>query len=640
MAKITFKLEGGETVEFFAVPEENLLEAARKANVAIDAPCSGNVSCGKCRVKLLEGELDAPKTRHISDKEYAEGWRLACAAKVIGDVVIGVPDIASAYKSRMKIADLGSKEEIAIFEEVTRSLVEAGVPMENVFQEIDVVLEPPTPEDVLPDNERLKKKVSEITGIDNVLITFSVFQKMSWVLRQHDFHVKCAIQENAKGVKVMDITGPEDDKPMCGLAIDIGTTSVTAVLANLVDGSIVAKASAGNGQIRYGADVINRIIEASKEGGAKKLRDAIIVETLDPMVRSMLQSAGIEATRVMNVCIAGNTTMNHLMMGIYADPIRMEPFIPSFYNVECVYAGELGLPICPDAKVIISPNVGSYVGGDITAGTLTSLIWKEDDFSVFIDLGTNGEIVFGNSEFLMSCACSAGPAFEGGDISCGMRATDGAIEACTIDKETMEPTYQVVGGGKPIGICGSGLIDIIAELFRCGVVDSRGKIVRTGKRVLRDEHGMGSFIVAFESESDNDRAVLLNEVDIENFIRAKAAIFSAINVLLESTGFDISVVERVIIAGGIGHGINIENAVRIGMLPDIAREKYSYIGNSSLSGAYAMVMSKKAKDKVYEIAKNTTYVELSNEPSYMDAFVAACFIPHTDTSLFPSAGQD
>lgn len=637
MAKITFKLEGGEEVSFFAAQNENLLEAARKANVAIDAPCSGNVSCGKCRVKLLEGKLDSPMTRHISEKEYGEGWRLACASKVIEDVVIGVPDIASAYQSRMKIADLESKEEIAVFEEVNRSLVEAGVPMENAFSEIDVQMEPPTPDDVLPDNERLKQKVKEITGIDNVLITFSTFQKMARVLRENDFHVKCAIQRNKKGVKVMDMTSPEDKKPMCGLAIDIGTTSVTAVLANLSDGSIVAKASAGNGQIRYGADVINRIIEASREGGSKKLRDGIIKETLQPMVKSMLKSAKVDANRVMNVCIAANTTMNHLMMGIYADPIRMEPFIPSFYNVECVYAGELGLPVCPDAKVIIAPNVGSYVGGDITAGALTSLIWDKEDFSVFIDLGTNGEIVFGNQEFLMSCACSAGPAFEGGDISCGMRATDGAIEACTIDEATMTPTYQVVGGGKPIGICGSGLIDIIAELYRCGIVDSRGKVIRQGERILRDEHGMGSYVVAFDHESESNRAVILTEVDIDNFIRAKAAIFSGINILLASTGFDISIVERVIIAGGIGHGINIDNAVRIGMLPDIEREKYSYIGNSSLSGAYAMVMSKKAKEKVYEIAKGTTYVELSNEPSYMDAFVAACFIPHTDVSLFPSA---
>ena len=338
------------------------------------------------------------------------------------------------------------------------------------------------------------------------------------------------------------------------------------------------------------------------------------------------------------MCVAGNTTMNHLFAGVNADPVRMEPYIPTFYKTNSLYASDLGLTVNPDSHIIIAPNIGSYVGGDITAGAFVSMIWNKPEFSIFIDLGTNGEIVFGNSDFMMSCACSAGPAFEGGDISCGMRATDGAIEAIKLDKETLEPTYSVIGdpGTKPVGLCGSGIIDMIAELFRCGVINPKGQIIREGRRIRRDEFGMGSYIIAFEEEAGSVKDVELTEADIDSFIRAKGAIFSAIRTMLSYCDFDISMIENVYVAGGIGSGINMGNAIEIGMFPDIPVEMYHYLGNTSLAGAYAMLYSTEAERKVYEIAQNMTYIELSNVPTYMDEFVAACFVPHTDKSLFPS----
>lgn len=336
--------------------------------------------------------------------------------------------------------------------------------------------------------------------------------------------------------------------------------------------------------------------------------------------------------------VASNTTMNHLLMGINADPLRMEPYIPTFFKTNSLYASDIGIQIHPDAHIILAPNIGSYVGGDITAGTLVSLLWDKPEFSLFIDLGTNGELVFGNNEFMVSCACSAGPAFEGGDISCGMRATDGAIEACRIDKETMEPTYDVIGdpGTKPIGLCGSGLIDVISELFKAGMISPKGKFIREGRRIRHDQYGMGSYVLAFQEEAGSVKDVEITEVDIDNFIRAKGAIFSAIRTMLKYLDFDISMIENVYVAGGIGSGINMANAVSIGMFPDIPLENFHYIGNSSLAGAYSMLLSGDAERKTYELARNMTYLELSTVPSYMDEFVACCFLPHTDSSLFPS----
>ena len=638
MHKVTFKFENSEDVTVFAAFGESLLEVARKTNVAIDAPCGGNGACGKCKVKLVGGTLDSKKTSHISDEEYAAGWRLACISKIIDDVEVLVPDIASAYKSRMKMADLSSAEEVKIFEELKEQIAEVGIELKNNLEVIDVTMSAPTLDDTMPDNERFTWAVEEVTGMDKIRVPYSVIKKMAHVFRASDFHVKAVIRKTDKDVFVYDVLPASEEPVVAGIAIDIGTTSVSAIIIDMLNGAVLAKGSAGNGQIRYGADVINRIIESGKPGGREKLQDAIIKETLNPLILNMCASAKIKPAQVYRLAIGANTTMNHLLMGVDADPVRMEPYIPTFFKTNSLFASDIGLKVNPDAHIILAPNIGSYVGGDITAGAFVSMIWNKPEFSIFIDLGTNGEIVFGNSDFMMSCACSAGPAFEGGDISCGMRATDGAIEAIKLDKETLEPTYSVIGdpGTKPVGLCGSGIIDMIAELFRCGVINPKGQIIREGRRIRRDEFGMGSYIIAFEEEAGSVKDVELTEADIDSFIRAKGAIFSAIRTMLSYCDFDISMIENVYVAGGIGSSINMGNAIEIGMFPDIPVEMYHYLGNTSLAGAYAMLYSTEAERKVYEIAQNMTYIELSNVPTYMDEFVAACFVPHTDKSLFPS----
>ncbi len=638
MFKIKFSFEDGSQQEVFANAGDNLLEVARSANVAIDAPCSGNASCGKCRVRLVEGELDSKKTLHISEEEFQQGWRLACVSHITADVTVLVPDIAAAYKSRMKVADLSSKEEIAIFEHAKNDVMMAGIELRNSLDIVEVTLEEPTLDDTMPDVERLTRALKKFLNVKRVRIPYQVLRKLPDVIRDHQFKVKCILRTTSEDMFVYDIFGQDEDVKMAGLAVDIGTTTVSAVLIDMDTGEILAKGSSGNGQIRYGADVINRIIESRKPGGVKKLQDAIIKETINPIIHEMCRSAQISYQQIYRMCVASNTTMNHLFAGINADPLRMEPYIPAFYKTNSLFASDLGIHINKDAHIIIAPNIGSYVGGDITAGTLVSMIWNRPEFSLFIDLGTNGELVFGNSDFMMSCACSAGPAFEGGDISCGMRATDGAIEACTIDKDTMEPTFRIVGepGTKPIGLCGSGIIDVISELYTCGIINPKGKFVREGKRVKHDKYGMGSYVLAFEEDAGSVKDVEITEVDIDNFIRAKGAIFSAIRTMLNSLDFDVSMIDDVYVAGGIGSGINMRNAVTIGMFPDIPMEKFHYIGNSSLSGAYLMLLSTQAERKTYELASNMTYMELSTVPTYMDEFVGACFLPHTDGTLFPS----
>ena len=638
MFKVTFHFDDHSSIIAYASEGDDLLSIARDSNVAIDAPCSGNAACGKCKIQLLSGNVSGEKTLHISDDEYAQNWRLACVSKIVQDVEVRVPDMASAYQSRMRISDLDSPEEIGLFEKSKGDIEAAGILLRNDMSMIRLKMPEPSLDDTMPDNERLAHAVMQKISCGDVRIPFPVLCDLAMKLRKYEFHISAAVRTGPDFAGVLGIYPPDEPEIIPGLAIDIGTTSVTAVEIDMLSGTILAKASAGNGQIRFGADVINRIIEAGKPGGREKLRDAIVRETLIPMILQMSNACGLDPSRILRVCIAGNTTMNHLLMGVWPDPIRTEPFIPSFFHVRDICARDLGLPVFPDATVIFAPNIGSYVGGDITAGTFVSGIWRREEMSLFIDLGTNGELVLGNCDFMISCACSAGPAFEGGDISCGMRAADGAIESVEIDPETMNPTFNVIGGmgQKPAGICGSGIIDLISEMFRCGIIDPKGRIIREGTRIRRDKYGMGSYVVVFREDAASVKDVEITEVDIDNFIRAKGAVFSAIRTMLRSLDLPMDMISDVYVAGGIGSGINMRNAVNIGMLPDLPDGKFHYIGNSSLCGAYLMLLSAQAEEKVYEIARNMTYLELSNEPGYMDEFVASCFLPHTDDHLFPS----
>jgi len=523
---------GGDGINVPAVAGQSVWQAAVNAGVAIDSPCAGNGTCGKCRVKI-DGV-----------------WSLACQSAITGDCEVYVPASATAYRTEIRTAGFSTDEEIRRYNGA----------LEAIFAST---------------------------------LTRGVEQKGT------------------------------------GIAIDIGTTTVTAALVGLESGAALSAASAGNGQIRYGADVINRIIQSSRPGGREALQHAIREETVLPLINKLCFAVPVAPQEITRAVITGNTTMQHLFVGEDAQSIRLEPYVPKFLELTGKTAADLGLPIAPDAPVVFAPNVGSYVGGDITAGTLAAMMWDSDGMTLFIDLGTNGELVFGNRDFMLTCACSAGPAFEGGDISCGMRATPGAIEAVSIDADTMEPGLTVVGGSRPAGLCGSGLIATVSELFRCGIIDARGKIIRGGARVKRGEYE-AAYVLAYAEESAAGRDIELTETDIGNFIRAKGAVFSAIRTLLNSVDMDAGDIDRILVAGGIGGGLDIKKAISIGLLPDLPEERYSYIGNSSLTGACAMLVSGDAERKVFELGRNMTYLELSSHPGYMDEFIAACFIPHTD----------
>ena len=635
MIKVNFT---SHNKEVYCNKGDSLLDIARNADIFIDAPCNGNVSCGKCKVKLIKGNVDTEKTRHIKDEEWEQGYVLACNTRVIEDIEIEVPSKLSSSMHGMKIEGSDNKKDKEIFDRAKKMIKENNFEFRTNIVKTYIQLDEPTLDDNISDIDRIERYVRNNLGYEKIDFTLELLRKVPQIIRDENFKVTITYIKHKNKITILNIESGNTEGTLYGVAIDIGTTSVVVSLVDLHTKEVIDKASSGNAQIKYGADVIHRIVYSTKKNGLKELNEAIIYETINPLLESIYIKNNINKDNVISLVVAGNTTMSSLFLGVYTDFLRQEPFIPPFLKSPKLLGKDIGLNVNSNAYVFLAPSVASYVGGDITAGVLSAGIWSSEENVLFIDLGTNGEIVFGNKDYMMSCACSAGPAFEGGGISCGMRASNGAIEKVKIDKDTLKPILTTIDDAKPIGICGSGIIDLICQMLINGIIDRRGKIHRdiNNERIRFNEHEIGEYVLAFKEEYNLENDITVNEVDIDNFIKAKGAIYSGASVLIESLGMDFSVIDKVYIAGGIGNNLNIENSILIGLLPDIDRDKFVYIGNSSLVGSYLALVSEDAKNKLKDIGNEMTYVELSVYPTYMDEFISACFLPHTNIEQFPT----
>jgi len=614
----------------------NLLEVARKAGIFIDAPCGGKGNCGKCRVKVVSGEHQMEFTPLLKEEELKNGIRLACLTFIEGDMVVEIPHVDAVEGIFVEDIKPGDEKSERI-EKACKMLTEQGFKKDSGAFSAYLKLPSPTLDDNVADLERLKRELRKKYGINNPVCSLNVMKTIPAKLREGDFRVRGLILKDKYSCEVVGLDGFYTDG-IYGICADIGTTTVAVNLVDLTTGEIIAFASSANLQIQYGGDVISRIIYSGEEEGLDRLKKSIVDGTINPLINKLILKNNVKRENIILCVFAGNTTMSHLFLGIDPANIRLEPYIPVFKECPELKAKDVGINVNPEAKVILLPNVASYVGGDIVSGILASGIWAQDENILFLDLGTNGEIVLGNRDYLLSCACSAGPAFEGGEISCGMRAAPGAIESIKIDRETFEPSINVLGDIKPKGICGSGLIDLIAEMFLSGIIDSKGKISRevSSDRIRYDEDlDVMEYVLVRDKDSYDGRDITINEIDIDNLLRAKAAVYSGLSVLLNSAGLTLRDVDKIIIAGGVGSNLHIRNAINIGLLPDVDESKYYYMGNASLIGAYLCLLFQEARDKAKEISDSMTYIELSTFPSYMEEFIKACFIPHTDLNLFP-----
>ncbi|MBZ0317837.1 MAG: ASKHA domain-containing protein [Anaerolineae bacterium] len=606
-----------------------LTEAAHQVGVEIQQPCGGQGRCGRCAVLVNQGTVRRRSTLRLSAEDVTVGYALACQTVVEGDVSIIVPPQEKI--ERRLTTDLTAAE-------VT---VPPGYDP-NVAQRVRRVcltLPTPTMDDQRDDWSRLQTTLRQQTQVQNMTASLAQLQNMGGILREGNWQVT-AIVENCPDcpVRLIDLKPGHtpENTPLWGAAIDIGTTTVTLWLVDLMTGQVRAQVAEYNGQIARGEDVISRIVYAGKNNGGAVLRQ-LVLDTINGLLEAACKRVLTQPSEVMKATIAGNSTMIHLLLGIPADSIRLTPFVTAANHIPPLTAQEVGLNIHPAAIVDCLPSVASYVGADITAGVLSSGLDDTDALTLFMDIGTNGELVLGNNEWLVACACSAGPAFEGSGVLHGMRATEGAIEEVWINGTSFEPTYRVIGNSKPRGLCGSGLISLLAEMFLTGVVDKGGHINThlPNSRVRQGEHGT-EYVVAWASESKTGHDIVITDVDIDNLLRAKAAIYAGVSILAESVGVPLETVEQVLIGGSFGKYINVEKAVEIGLLPDMSWGQFHFLGNTSVRGAYLALLDHQARVRLSEIAGRMTYIELSADNSFYEAFMSALFLPHTDLSRFPT----
>ncbi len=621
MPKITF-LPANVTIE---VPEgETVIRAAMKAGLHINASCGGAGVCGKCKVFVEGGEA--------LGEALPDGGYKACTLIPKTDLVIRIP-VESEVDRRALLRPL---------RRVAVSWMEARGPAEislsPVVKKLPLSLEPPTLENNMPDLNRLEETFKPLLKKDSIEIDWLLLRELPYALRQKDFQVTVTYLEKPIP-KVLHVEPGDTSKRHFAMVIDVGTTTVCAELIDLNSGEVIGETSDYNPQISYGEDVISRIEFARKEDGLELLHKRII-ECIGRLTKELCKKYSIIPEEIVHYSIAGNTVMSHFLLQLEPRFLRESPYVPVTSHFPEILAHELGLPGGRHTIVTLAPCVASYVGGDIVSGVVASGMAKEDPLTLFIDIGTNGEIVIGNKDFLACAACSAGPAFEGGGLRHGMRATTGAIEAVRVDPVTLEPMVITIGNKKPKGICGSGIISLLANLFIGGIIDQSGKYRRDLNHPrLREGRDGWEYVLVWADDSAIGQDIVFTEADIDNLIRAKGAMFSGCQTLLESVGLEIQMIERVILAGNFGSFLDLEQAILIGLMPDLPRDRFFFIGNSSLLGARMAALSKEAREEMNKVANMMTHFELSAHPRYMDYYVSALFLPHTNLELFPTVKE-
>ncbi|MBC7341205.1 MAG: DUF4445 domain-containing protein [Clostridia bacterium] len=609
----------------------NLFEAATLAGIELQSSCGHKGTCGRCVVEVKEGKVQAKEGGRLSKKGGKPGQVLACQAIVTETVTVEIPSDSRLTEHQVLLAN---REEKAILEEKPLEL--EGYAFQPLSIKVFLELEPPTILGAADDLSRLRSALKPY-GFTDVSIDTRVLRQLGEVLRSSNWQVTLTINRLEDRAEIIAVEPGDQSRRSYGIALDIGTTTVVAYLVDLLTGKTIDRQGGYNRQSRYGDDVISRIIYANSNPNGLSDLSGAVTETVNRLLGKLCDRNRIRPEEIGILVSAGNTTMGHLFYGINPKYIRFEPYVPTVTDYPVVKAQELGININPAGWIVSLPAVASYVGGDIVSGVLVTGVARQHALTLFIDIGTNGEIVLGNNEWLMACACSAGPAFEGGGITFGMRAMDGAIERVKINPDTHEVQVETIGSKKPMGICGSGLIDLIAQMRELDIIDRTGKFSELdGHPRLRRENGEAEFVLVWGKDTECKKDIVVTESDLKTLIYSKGAVFAGILSLVKQVGVSLEDIEKVIIAGGFGNYLNIRDAVAIGLLPDLPPERYEFVGNSSVKGAKLALLSEPAFKEAKALGRSITYVELSSGNLFMNEFISALFLPHTNLELFPS----
>ncbi len=623
-------------IEITVTRGKNLIRAAMEAGVHINASCGGEGVCGKCRVIIEKGDVEGGISEKLSTEDLNKGYRQACLAAVKSDLVVRIP-IESEVDAGVLNLQTTPRRAARIWEMNLEDLKDKGLfipPVEKKYLQVPE----PTLQDNLPDVTRLVSFLKAKHDEHRLVVRLPVIRKIPDILRKDGFRVTATLArpvQSGRKTHIINIQPGDTTDRNYAIAVDIGTTTIYGQLIDLKTGDVLAQFGDYNGQISYGEDVISRIIYADKPGGLQKLHE-VVINTINKLIKKMVKRARIDPDEISTITMAGNTTMTQLMLKINPKYIRLSPYVPASTLYPPINAVDLGLALGDHVTALVYPAVSSYVGGDIVAGVMGSGMYRTEELTLFMDIGTNAEIVIGNKDWLACASCSAGPAFEGGGVKFGMRAAKGAIEDFSMDPVTFEPMNITIGNVRPKGICGSGLIIIAATMFELGVIDNRGKFNRDlDTPRIRETEGIFEYVLAWKDETEVGRNIALTEPDLDNLIRAKGALYSGCMTLLEEVGLTMKDIDRIYLAGGFGSYVDLEKAMVIGLLPEIDPDRIRFIGNGSLMGAKMSSLTNRIRKDVVEVTKRMTNFELSETPSFMDNYVAALFLPHTDMDQFP-----
>ncbi len=620
---------------------ESLIRAAMEAGVHINASCGGGGVCGKCRVMIEEGQVEGGISEHLSEEDQEKGYRLACMSQVAGDIVVRIPvesqmdtgrlnaQVTSRHTAKEAYADVDELRQDGLF----------IPPVEKIYME----LEPASAEDNQADVARIISHLRLNHDEHRLNMNLSLIRKVPDIVREGEFKVTVTIvrpvRKDGKN-EIINIEPFDTSDRNFAIAVDIGTTTVYGQILDLNTGEVLAQHGEFNSQVSYGEDVISRIMYAEKnEDGLRTLHDRV-VENINKIIERILKKAKVGKNEVGTITLAGNSTMTQLLLEINPSYIRRDPYVPASIMYPPFHAYEIGIELENHSIALIYPGVSSYVGGDIIAGIMASGMYRSSELTLFMDIGTNAEIAIGHKDWMVCTAASAGPAFEGGGVKFGMRASKGAIEDFAINPETYEPMIITVGNKKARGICGSGLITLAAKLLETGVIDSRGKFNRElDTKRIRQEEEIWEYVLVYREDTDIDRDITITEPDLDNLIRAKGAMYSATLTLLDEIGLGVGDIEQIILAGGFGSYVDLESAITIGLLPEIDPGKVTYLGNGSLLGCKINCLTNALRRDVANVVNMMTNFELASTPSYMDHYMSALFLPHTEMNYFPKVKE-
>lgn len=607
-----------------------LWEVANQAGVYINSVCGGDGICGRCRLVLKKGKVETESTTLLTREEVKKGYVLACQTRVKGDVVVSIPP-ESREEKRKILVDKDAERFRALYPSLEEKV---RFKYEPLVQKMYLELSKATLQDNLSDHVRLYRYIRRKKDIPVMQSGLKVIRSLPEILRKNKWKVTVTLGIRGGTVEVVQIEGGDTTGRSYAVVVDVGTSTVVTHLVNLDTSETVDAEATYNSQGIYGEEVTRRIIYA-EQNGLDRLRE-VIVGDINNLITVLVTRNKMRLNNILTVLCAGNTAMLHFLLGFDASRIRKKPYIPVCSSPPPIRAAEIGVKINPRGLLYCLPSIASWVGADVTAGILATGLYQTKNITMLIDIGTNGEVIIGNKDWMVCCSASAGPAFEGSGVKCGMRAAQGAIEKVSIN-ENKEIDYTAIGIGRPMGICGSGLIDLVAELFTAGLIDRSGKLNLSKDKRIRERDGEVEFVVVPTNQSGTGKDIVLTQSDIDSLMRAKAAIFAAVNILVNSLNLEFEDIKRVYLAGGFGNYLDRKKALILGLIPDLSLKRIQFVGNTSIMGAKMAMLSREALDTCYEISRKITYYDLITHPNYMDEFMSAKFLPHTDLNKFPSA---